>query len=153
MNRKILLAAAAVAALASACKDSPKGAPTPDTGQASGADAGTKPVTTGVVVRGLELKATGSPGTPTGRDCDFSKEEVGPTGHMTGASVQCLAGGKLPEVLASLPSRFDAYCSVEASRLKGRLIPAPIPGNDEHCDLSAITPKDAQAAFGGARWR
>ena len=144
MNRKILLTAAA-AALASACTDSPNRAPKA---------AGTEPVTTGVVVRGYDASGTAGPsGSSTGQNCDFSKEETGQDGRMTGASVQCLAGGKLPAVLANLPSRFDAYCAVDASRLKGRLIPAPIPGNAEHCDLSAITPAAAQSAFGGAKWK
>jgi hypothetical protein len=164
MTPKTLLAAAAVAALASACTEAPRSAPEPaateDVG-AEGAAATTravrtpvKPVTTGVVVRGVNAPLPiGQSGTANGRNCDFSREEVDQTGHMTGASVQCLAGGTLEQALAHLPVAFNSYCSVNASRLKGRLIAAAISGNAEHCDLSGIKPADAQGAFGGGKWR
>ncbi len=112
-------------------------------------------VTTGVVVRGVNAPPpTGPAGTPNRRTCDFSREEVDQAGRMTGASVQCLAGGTLQQVLANLPATFNSYCVVDASRLKGaRLITAKLSDNPEHCDLSAMTPKDAQQRFGGGKWR
>jgi hypothetical protein len=112
------------------------------------------PVTTGVVVRGVTAPLpTGASGTANGQTCDFSGEEVSQTGHMTGASVQCRPGGTLNQALAHLPARFNSYCAADASRLQGRLIAAPVPGNAEHCDLSGIKPADAQTRFGGGKWR
>jgi hypothetical protein len=74
-------------------------------------------------------------------------------GKMTGASVNCQQGGNTQQVLIGLPTRFNAYCVTQAKTLGGRLIPAPVPGNNNHCDLSAISPKDATQKFGGAVWR
>jgi rhizosphere induced protein len=113
-----------------------------------------RPVTTGVVVRGVNAPLpAGASGTANGRICDFSREEVSQTGQMTGASVQCLAGGTLNQVLAHLPATFNSYCMADAGRLQGRLIAASVRGNPEHCDLSGITPSDAQTRFGGGKWR
>ena len=100
-------------------------------------------VARGIVVRGVNGDLP--------RTCDFSREEVDQSGRMTGASVQCKKDGTLREVLAHLPATFNAYCQVRAADLGGaRLITAPLADNPEHCDLSAITPKDAQRRFGGA---
>ncbi|UYO45983.1 protein rhiC [Rhodopseudomonas palustris] len=107
------------------------------------AAAAQTPVKTGIVVRGVNGDLP--------RTCDFSREEVDQSGRMTGASVQCKKDGTLREVLAHLPATFNAYCQVRAADLGGaRLITAPLADNPEHCDLSAITPKDAQRRFGGA---
>lgn len=112
------------------------------------------PVTSGLVVRGMNAPPpVGLPHTPNGRVCDFSREDVDQSGRMTGASVQCLAGGNRAQLLANLPLTFNSYCIVDAKRLNGRLITAPITGNPEHCDLSALKPKDAQTKFGGGKWR
>jgi hypothetical protein len=119
--------------------------------------AGVKPVTTGVVIRAVNVGGpAGAPGTKSTAQCDFSREEVGQDGNMTGASVNCRAGGNRAQVIAGLPGTFNAYCVVEASRLQGRLIPAPVSSparNDNHCDLSAMSPKNASAKFGAAYWR
>ncbi|MGZ8284334.1 MAG: hypothetical protein ACXW27_07445 [Allosphingosinicella sp.] len=166
MTPRTLLAAAAVAALASACAETPSTAPKPaateGVGAADAADAAApaktlrvavKPVTTGIVVRGVNATPpAGASGTASGRTCDFSREEVDQTGTMTGASVQCLPAGTLAQALANLPATFNSYCSAGAGRLGGRLIAAPIPGNPQHCDLSGIKPNDAQKRFGGAKW-
>jgi len=125
---------------------------------ALGPAAAAGPVSTGVVTRGVTL--TGPPGAPgtkvsPGKMCDFSAEDVDQNGRMTGASVQCKAGGAVPGTNAGLPARFNAYCVVPAPRLPGgaRLITAPIPGDANHCDLSAMKPGDATQQFGGAFWR
>jgi len=112
--------------------------------------AGQRPVTTGIVVRGVTVPGHGAAGASTGRTCDFSSEETTMAGKMTGASVQCASGATLATALAHLPARFNAYCAAQASRVGGQLISAPVPGNAEHCDLSALSPKDATAKFGGA---
>lgn len=110
---------------------------------AATAAAAQTPVKTGIVVRGVNGDLP--------RTCDFSREEVDQSGRMTGASVQCKKDGTLKQVLAHLPTTFSAYCQVSASDLGGaRLITAPLADDPEHCDLSAITPKDAQRRFGGA---
>lgn len=123
----------------------------------SGVEAGgTQPVTSGAVIRGVTLPGPpGLPGTSTGKTCDFSGEEVNQAGKMTGASVNCKPGGTEPQVLAGLPNRFNAYCVItDAKNLKSaRLIQAPKPDNQNHCDLSEITPKDATEQFKGAVWR
>lgn len=157
MTRKILYFA--VLAIGACSPNEPGTSVSETSGQTPGAlvgaGRGVVPVTTGVVVRGVNVPGPAGPaGTANGRNCDFSREEVDhQNGRMTGASVQCLAGGTLPQVLAHLPATFNSYCSADASRLKGRLIAAPLNGNPEHCDLSAIKPGDAQSQFGGARWR
>lgn len=123
---------------------------------AAGPVAAQTVVSTGVVVRGVTLPGAGVPGQKVpGRTCDFSGEEVDQAGRMTGASVQCRAGGALANTLPGLPARFNAYCVVDAGALKGapRVITAAVPGNANHCDLSGITPRDATGRFGGAVWR
>ncbi|MET0274560.1 MAG: hypothetical protein ABW360_16360 [Phenylobacterium sp.] len=114
-------------------------------------------VTTGVVIRGVVVPGpAGAPNTPVnpGRTCSFANEEVGMNGRMTGASVQCKADGNVGNTIGGLINPpFNAYCVVNASRLRGTVITAPIRGNDNHCDLSAITRGDATTAFGGAKWR
>lgn len=113
-------------------------------------------VTTGKVIRGLTLPVpVPAPvaGTATGTTCDFSKEEVDINQRMTGASVNCKAGGSTAEVLVGLPGRFTAYCVTNSPPKSARLITAPVPGDDNHCDLSGITIKDATGQFGGAVWR
>lgn len=118
---------------------------------------GTKPVTTGPVVRGVTIlprPAGANPGDSTGKTCDFSKEDVDQSGNMTGASVNCGARATVDALVADLPPRFNAYCVVRSAPVKSaRLIPAPLQGNDTHCDLSSIKPKDATSQFGGAVWR
>jgi hypothetical protein len=119
------------------------------------AQGGTKPVESGAVIRGLTLPLpVGVPGTKAAATCNFSDEAVDQAGRMTGASVNCGPGGTTQQNLAGLPARFNAYCVTNAP-LKGvaRLIPAPIPEDARHCDLSGITPKDATGQFGGAIWR
>jgi hypothetical protein len=115
---------------------------------------GTKPVKSGAVIRGLTLPGVGVPGTSTGTTCDFSGEDVNQAGQMTGASVNCRPGGTTQQNIIGLPLFLNAYCVTNAP-LKGaaRLIQAPVPGNANHCDLSAITPKDATGQFKGAIWR
>ncbi|GLS37251.1 hypothetical protein GCM10010869_28440 [Mesorhizobium tianshanense] len=126
----------------------------PTIAENSTAKAGTTPVTTGVVIRGVTIGgAPGAPGTPTGRTCDFSKEEVGPDGRMTGASVNCRPGGNLGNTMPGLPTRFDAYCIINAPVKSARVIQSTLPDNANHCDLSGITPKDATGQFKGAVWR
>jgi hypothetical protein len=168
MTPRTLLAAAAVAALASACAETPSTAPKPAaTKGAAAADAAAppriaiyaavNPVTTGVVVRGVNATVpaggVGNPGTASGRTCDFSREETDQTKAMNGASVQCRPGGTLEQALANLPATFNSYCSVDAGKLGGRLIAAPLKDNAQHCDLSGIKANDAQSRFGGAKWR
>ncbi|HEX6374097.1 MAG TPA: hypothetical protein VFZ91_00075 [Allosphingosinicella sp.] len=165
MSPKTLFVTASLAAVAAACGEVPRTAPKPDATEgvdtvdaaapATALRAAVKPVTTGVVVRGVNATPPAGPtGTAAGRTCDFAREEVDQTGSMTGASVQCLPGGTRAQALANLPGTFNSYCAVlDASRLKGRLIAAPVPGNPEHCDLSGIKPSDAQKSFGGAKWR
>jgi len=118
---------------------------------------GTKPVTSGPVVRGVTIlprPAGANPGGSTGQTCDFSKEDVDQEGNMTGASVNCGAGATVTALAADLPPRFNAYCVVRSAPVKGaRLIPAPLTNNKTHCDLSGITIKDATQQFGGAVWR
>jgi hypothetical protein len=111
-----------------------------------------KPVTTGKVVRGVTLPGPpGPPGTSTGRQCDFSGESVSQTGHLEDASVNC-GSDNVAALVGTLPARFNAHCVADVSRLGGRLIPAPLPGNRYHCSLSALTPRDATQKFGGAVW-
>lgn len=113
-------------------------------------------VTTGVVIRGVVVPGAGVSGQPVnpGRTCSFANEEVNGTGHLTGASVQCKKDGNVGNTIPGLINPpFNAYCVVDASRLGGRLITAPIRGNDNHCDLSGIKPADATNRFGGAKWR
>jgi hypothetical protein len=120
------------------------------------AAAGTVPVTTGVVVRGQTVPGNGTTGEKVGGNCEnFRSEEVTQTGQLSGASVQCKRGGTVADVIKSLPTRFNAYCVLDAKKLRNvaRLIPAQKDGNNEHCDLSAITPDDAVGLFGGAIWR
>lgn len=118
---------------------------------------GAKPVNSGPVVRGVDLgprPATANPGDPTGKSCDFSKENVNQAGQMTGASVNCSPDGTVPPLVVNLPARFTAYCVVRSAPVKSaRLIQASVPSNATHCDLSGITPKDATQQFGGAVWR
>ncbi len=120
------------------------------------ADGG-KPVESGVVIRAVNVSGpAGTPHTKAPAQCDFSREEIRQDGKMTGASVNCRPRGDRRQVLEGLPATFNAYCIVEASRLKGRLIQAPVrqpSRNDNHCDLSAVSPKDATSAFGTAYWR
>ena len=111
-------------------------------------------VSTGKVIRGVTLAGpAGNQGTSTGHPCDFSDEDVNQAGKMTGASVNCKANGAEQQVLAGLPARFNAYCVMNAPVKSARLITAAVNGNNNHCDLSGITPKDAQGQFGGAIWR
>lgn len=120
---------------------------------------GKDPVTTGAVIRGVTLPGpAGAKGTDTGSRCNFDSEETDSRGKMTGASVNCKAGGTEKNVLAGLPSRFNAYCVLTAPVKGARLIPDPETkkgggGNKNHCDLSGITPQDAQGQFGRAVWR
>lgn len=118
---------------------------------------GTKPVTGGPVVRGVTIlprPAGANTGDSTGKTCDFSKEDVDQSGYMIGASVNCGADATVTALVADLPARFNAYCVVRSAPVKSaRLIPAPLSGNDTHCDLSGIKPKDATGQFGGAVWR
>jgi hypothetical protein len=110
-------------------------------------------VTTGKVVRGVTLAGGGGAGTSTGKTCDFGGEDVDQGGKMTGASVNCRADGTLQQVLPGLPTRFNAYCVINAPVKSARMITASVPGNANHCDLSGITPKDATGQFGGSVWR
>lgn len=114
---------------------------------------GKKPVTTGMVIRGVTLPGAGASGTSTGKNCDFSGEETDHAGNMTGASVNCQAGGNTQQVLVGLPQRFNAYCVTKAPVKSARVLTDPQTGNDNHCDLSGITPKDATGQFKGAVWR
>lgn len=122
---------------------------------AADAVTGVTPVTTGVVIRGLEMKPPyGAPGTPAATSCDFSKEDVDGNGNMEDASVNCRPGGNLANTIVGLPDRFKAYCVINAPVKSARLIQSPIKGkNDNHCSLSGITIKDATGQFGGAVWR
>jgi hypothetical protein len=144
MNRIFVIAAASAALAASA--------------------AAAAPVTTGVVVRGLSIAipvgaAAGAPNTPVApqRNCmNFTREDVDIHGRMTGASVQCRAGGSAQTTVPGLPPTFNAYCMVDAKKAKsegGHLITAAMPGNANHCDLSGIKPKAAANLFGQAYWR
>ena len=115
---------------------------------------GVKPVTTGVVIRGVTIGGpAGAAGTKTGQVCSFGTEEVGIHGRMLGASVNCRPDGNLANTLQGLPPRFDAYCVIKAPVKSARLIEADVPGNPNHCDLSGITPKDATGQFKGSVWR
>jgi hypothetical protein len=114
---------------------------------------GTKPVTTGAVIRGVTLPGAGTPGSKAAATCDFSGEEVNQAGRMTGASVNCGPGGTTQQNIVGLPPRFNAYCVINAPVSGARLIQAPIPDDAKHCDLSGITPKDATGQFKGAIWR
>lgn len=126
---------------------------------AAGSAAAQTVVSTGVVLRGLTVNPVPVPapaqGTPVnpGRTCDFSREEVDQNGRMTGASVQCRAGGNVANTVPGMAANFTAYCVIDASRLRGRLITAAVPGNANHCDLSGVTRSDATGQFGGAKWR
>ncbi|MGB3313955.1 MAG: hypothetical protein WBB85_06050 [Albidovulum sp.] len=128
----------------------------PGTAQES-ADAvmdGVTPVTTGVVIRGVTIGGpAGAAGTTTGTTCSFGREEVDINGRILGASVNCRPGGNLANTLQGLPLRFDAYCVINAPVKSARLIEADVPDNPNHCDLSGITPKDAEGQFKGAVWR
>ncbi|MEA2944382.1 MAG: rhizosphere induced protein [Bradyrhizobium sp.] len=115
---------------------------------------GTKPVTSGAVIRGVTLAGpVGAPGSKAAATCDFSGEQVNQNGRMTGASVNCGAGGTTQQNIVGLPARFNAYCAISAPPKGGRLIAAPVPDDARHCDLSGITPKDATGQFKGAVWR
>jgi hypothetical protein len=139
MNRNILLAALAVPMVL-----------TVDVAAARG----TKPVKTGMVIRGQTLPPpVGAPGTSTGMPCDFSGDPVDAHGRLTDSSVNCGPGGTLPQNIVGLPVRFNAYCVIKAPVKSARLIQAPIQGDAKHCDLSGITPKDAMGQFKGAVWR
>ena len=143
-HRILIAAAAAAAALTAGCGLQTR--PPSDAAEGS--------VSSGLVIRGVNAPPpVGSSGHKNGRNCDFSREEVDQNKRMTGASVQCGSGKSLTQLLANLPATFNSYCAVDASRLKGTVITAAVPGNAEHCDLSAITQKDAQSQFGGAIWR
>lgn len=125
-----------------------------DIGVRSNIQADVKPVITGVVIRGVTLALpVGVPGAQSGKQCDFSGEDVDQNGRMTGANVNCRAGGNIGNTLAGLPARFNAYCIINAPVKSARLIKAPVSGNANHCDLSGITPKDATGQFKGAVWR
>ncbi|SJM94507.1 hypothetical protein CRENPOLYSF2_4010001 [Crenothrix polyspora] len=114
---------------------------------------GVVPVESGVVIRGVKLSGQpGSPGTPTGKTCDFSGEEVNQEDKLEGASVNCKKGGNLKEVIKQLPNRFNAYCFTNAPIKSARVLPAPVSGNRNHCDLSGITRADATKQFGGSVW-
>ncbi|MHB8287038.1 MAG: hypothetical protein ACYDD1_20510 [Caulobacteraceae bacterium] len=145
--RQILVLATLIALSAEVAAAKPKGNA-----------GGVTPITSGVVIRGQTIKpppAPGASGTKTGTACDnFNEEDVDQNGNMTGASVQAGNGLTLAEAIVGLPQRFNAYCVVtKASLLSGRLLPAPVPGNANHADLSAMKPKAAIQAFGGAIWR
>lgn len=141
MTRPLLVLAALSIAAAAGCA------------QTADQVAGSQPVTKGKVVRGVNAPPPpGGAGTPNGRTCDFSREEVDQNGRMTGASVQC-GSDDVATLLANLPGTFNSYCVAEASRLGGRLISAPVSGNARHCDLSALTPAQATDRFGGGKWR
>lgn len=116
---------------------------------------GTKPVKSGTVVRAVALAGpAGASGTPALATCDFSRDPVDGTGHLSGSSVNCgpyTTQQKINDL--PLPAHFNAYCITSAPPKGARLIQASIPGNASHCDLSGITPKDAKAQFGGAKWR
>ena len=116
---------------------------------------GTKPVTSGAVIRGLTLPGPpGVPGTSARATCKFSNDPVGQDGRLTDSSVNCGPGGTVQQNLVGLPAYFNAYCAINAPVKGARLIQAPIPGsNDKHCDLSGITPADATKQFKGAVWR
>jgi hypothetical protein len=93
---------------------------------------GTKPVTTGKVIRGLTLPPPpGAPGTSTGTTCDFSGDPVDQNGRLTGSSVNCKPDGTLPQTLAGLPARFNAYCVIDA--------PRPTPYSLSACASSACS--------------
>jgi hypothetical protein len=111
-------------------------------------------VTTGKVIRGVTLPGpVGATGTSTGVTCDFSGEDVDQNKKIEDASVNCKQGGTDTQVLRGLPQRFNAYCIIDAPVRSGRLITAPMSGNDQHCSLSGITITDATQQFGGAVWR
>ncbi len=145
--------AAAMAALAACAPKTPEGPAR--TANAELVVGGVVPVTTGVVIRGLTLGGAPVPGQKTGHTCDFSRESLDQTGRMTDASVQCRPGGTYADTVTGLAGNFTAYCMIDAKRLPGgaRLIAASVPGNANHCSLSAVTPKDATGFFGGATWR
>ena len=149
ISKFLALSMGAVIALFCAA-DQPAIAP----GSAPAALVGVKPVETGVVIRGLTINGrVGTKGTPTYTTCSFVDEPVGQRGRMKGASVNCRPDGNLHDTLPGLPARFNAYCVIDAPVKSGRLIQAEVPDNANHCDLSGITPKDAEGQFGGAVWR
>ena len=113
----------------------------------------TRQVDTGAVIRGLSLPGAGAPGTSTGTTCDFSRDDINQAVRLTGASVNCGPGGTTKQNISGLSPYLNAYCVVNAPVKSARLIRTPIPGNPNHCDLSAITPKDATQQFKGAVWR
>lgn len=152
-TRTMAALAAGLSALAACAPETPaQPAKTANTELMAG---GVVPVTTGVVIRGLTLGGAPAPGQKTGHTCDFSREDVDQAGRMTDASVQCRPGGTYADTVAGLAANFTAYCIIDAKRLPGgaRLIAAPVPGNANHCSLSAVAPKDATGFFGGATWR
>jgi rhizosphere induced protein len=116
---------------------------------------GTKPVTSGTVVRAVSLAGpAGAPGTPAGATCDFSRDPVDGTDHLSGSSVNCGPNTTQQKINdLPLPLHFNAYCITNAPIKSARLIQASIPGNDSHCDLSGITRKKATKFFKGAFWR
>ena len=116
---------------------------------------GTKPVTSGAVIRGVTLTGAGTSGASASAACDFSGESV-TGGKMDDASVNCKPNAPdVKTVLKGLPARFNAYCVISsASSLKtGRLIQSSMPDNANHCSLSDLKPSDAQSKFGTAVWR
>lgn len=123
---------------------------------AAAGSAAAAPVTTGVAIRGVTLG-----GVSTGHDklvsplqsCDFSNEDVDDKGKLEHASVQCKKDSTLSGTKPGLPTRFDAYCVVDVSKLGGRVIADPIKGNANHCLLSGIKPSEAQTKFTNAHWR
>ena len=114
-------------------------------------------VTTGPVIRGVSSdKAT---------TCDFSNEALNGD-RLAGASVQCVPDNptdsarqresKRAKAISRLPEGFKSYCETTAKKLAqagATLITAPLKGNPDHCDLSAIKPDKAQQIFGNASRR
>lgn len=66
---------------------------------------GVSPVKSGVVIRGLTLGGVPAPGQKTGHTCDFSREHVDQSGHMTDASVQCQPGGTYASTVPGLAGK------------------------------------------------
>lgn len=116
-----------------------------------------EPVTNGVLIRGITVPGAGTSGQQIpNTTCSFENEDVDARGAMEHASVQCRKNGDLKTTLKGLPARFNAYCSVDTSRVGGRVITDPKKGpprNDNHCLLSGVKPADAHRAFGKAVWR